>query len=511
MSIICKICNTEFQKIIPWQHLKTHNINSNDYKQKYGNLYSDDTLKKFSSRIPYNKGIKITDALKLEKIKQTIEKREERYRNGELTKRGGKKWSDEEKNNLSIKIKNYAIDHKDDIKDRAKKAINTKKLKNFDFGSPMRGKKHTSETKEKLKKILKLANTNKQINSYNKILSNIELSNLTLLSDISEINLSLKCNNCKHIFNFSKQYFNCIDKIKKEICTKCYPRNIQKSKLEIEIGNFIKNNIPNTILSYREQYHSKEIDIFIPDINIGIEFNGLYWHSENTLQYNNKPYNADFLKRKYFKDKGIRLIQIFEDEYKEKKDIVESRLLNIIGKCKEKIYARNCVIKEVPSNVAALFCEENHIMGAGRSNIRYGLYNNDNLVCLMTFSSNNLSRKIKKWEINRFVSIKNINVVGGASKLFKHFIKNLNPEEVISYSDNRWSDGSLYKMLGFSKISDGTPNYWYFFPNELKRIHRFTLRKNKFDNQNLTEYENRLNQGYLRIWDCGSSKWVWKK
>ena len=151
-------------------------------------------------------------------------------------------------------------------------------------------------------------------------------------------------------------------------------------------------------------------------------------------------------------------------------------------------------------------------MGRGRSNYRFGLYYQDTLVSLMTFTNNNLSRRLNNvWEINRFASLLNTTVVGGASRLFRHFLKHINPDTVVSYADNRWSNGQLYQQLGFEKTSNGTPNYWYLLPNTTRRIHRFSLRKTVGDNPDLTEVQNRAAQGYLRIWDSGSSKWTWNK
>ena len=169
-------------------------------------------------------------------------------------------------------------------------------------------------------------------------------------------------------------------------------------------------------------------------------------------------------------------------------------------------------VREVSSKEASIFCEQNHLMGKGRSNLRFGLYHNNTLVSLMTFTNNNLSRKlVEVWEINRFASLLDTNIIGGASKLFKYFLKHTSPATVVSYAENRWSTGGLYKQLGFKKISNGVPNYWYLQANIIKRLHRFALRKNKNDDQSLTEAENRRMQGYLRIWDCGSSKWTWTK
>ena len=141
-----------------------------------------------------------------------------------------------------------------------------------------------------------------------------------------------------------------------------------------------------------------------------------------------------------------------------------------------------------------------------------GLFFENNLVSVMTFSSNNISRKLSNGvELNRFCSKVGYSVVGGAGKLLAYFQKNFNPDKIISYADNRWSLGNLYQSLNFTKVSEGVPNYWYFTKNSLTRIHRFSLRKNLSDDQTLSEVENRKNQGFLRIWDCGSSKWELKK
>lgn len=87
----------------------------------------------------------------------------------------------------------------------------------------------------------------------------------------------------------------------------------------------------------------------------------------------------------------------------------------------------------------------------------------------------------------------------------------MNPETIISYSDNRWGDGNVYEKLGFQFEKETPPNYWYFTTNDISRKHRFSLRKNKTDGQNLTEWENRKSQGWYRIWDCGNKKYRWNK
>lgn len=133
----------------------------------------------------------------------------------------------------------------------------------------------------------------------------------------------------------------------------------------------------------------------------------------------------------------------------------------------------------------------------------------------MTFSALSRAKGHKKtensWELLRFCSLLNTKIPGAASKLFSYFVKNYNPNTVISFADKRWGSGDVYANMKFTQLDDTKINYWYINFKELKRIHRYSLRKNKFDDPNLTEYQNRLNQGYLRIWDCGNTKWIWKR
>lgn len=506
MSITCQICNIEFEKIIPWQHLKKHNISTIEYKKVHGAVYSQDTLKKMSEKIPHNKGIKVIDPEQLNRIRIATALREEKFKRNEFTR--GAPRTLEQKQLLSEKTKYYASVNKDEMKNRAKKAIETKIRNGYDFGKNMRGKKHSPETKQKILEKTAESRQQQQLTTNIDRLSRLDSINLTLLSDIAESTLHLKCNLCSTEFSIGRQYITPA-RVDRLTCPTCIPRIIRKSTGELELYEFIKSLCPDAISGYRSHYHSKEIDVFIPSLQLGFEFNGLYWHSESVLVSNNRKPTADYIKQQEFAKLGIRLIEIFEDEWRNSQEIVKSRIANILKATNTVIYARRCTVQEINSKDAAAFCKQHHIMGAGRSNIRFGLMYAGELVSVMTFSNNNISRKSSTWEINRFASKINISVVGGASRLFSAFLKLINPQEVISYADNRWSTGELYYQLGFEKMNDGTPNYWYVQPNMIHRIHRFTLRKNKEDDQSLTEYENRLKQGYVRIWDCGSSKWKW--
>lgn len=537
MTIECKICKKVMAKQITNTHLKLHDITVSEYQAQYGDdsLVSQDYRnelsikrsgagnsnygKKWSSeqraamsektigRTPWNKNKKIGQT---NNHKMGIEVREEKYKNG-ILQRSARTVSNDLKEKLSIKQKTLLQDNPEEASRRAKKAVETKREKLYDFGKTMRGKKHSSATKEKISIKSKKFNATKSNLAHQERLKKINESNLSLI-DQNENTLNLACKKCNNVFSLTRQCFT-DSKYKNNWCDICYPREpMYRSKAEIELFDFIKLLSDSCVPSSRQVLKNKEVDVYLPNKKIAIEFNGLYWHSEDVLLATGKSKHADYIKMMDARNNGVKYIGIMEDEWIYKQNIVKSRLKHIIGVVDQKIYARKCTLKEISPTVASKFCTDNHIQGAGRSNIRYGLYFNEELVSVMTFTKTNISRKIKDtWEINRFCNKIDYVVVGGASKLFKHFIKTVDPETVISYSDNRWSSGDLYMTLNFTFAGATPPNYWYFLPNSIKRIHRYTLRKTKDDPPELTEKEIRSMQGYLRIWDCGNSKWIWEK
>jgi hypothetical protein len=242
---------------------------------------------------------------------------------------------------------------------------------------------------------------------------------------------------------------------------------------------------------------------------LGIEFNGLYWHSDI---YKDKNYHLD--KTKLANSKGYRLIHIFEDEWINKEDIVKSIINNKLNIIDKKIYARNCEIREVKPKESSIFLEKNHIQGKINSFIKLGLYYNNELVSLMTFGklrkSLGSNSKDGDFEMYRFCNKLNYSIVGGASKLFKYFINNFGVNKIVSYSDNRYFDGSLYEKLGFIYNGETKPSYWY--AKNINRYHRFKFRKDVLVKDgydpNKTEKEIMKERGYNRIYDCGNKKWV---
>jgi hypothetical protein len=285
-------------------------------------------------------------------------------------------------------------------------------------------------------------------------------------------------------------------------CVKC---TSSVSSVEKYINDFIINELNiMTIQSSRSIIEPQQLDIYIPSHNLAIEYNGLYWHSEKFI-YNN--YHLD--KTLGCENKGIRLIHIFEDEWLNKEYIVKSRLKNILGLTNDKIYARQCNIKYITKSDKDIFLNKTHLQGSVKSSVNLGLYYNDELVSVMTFNKPRLGigAKFDGYELSRFANKLDTNVIGGASRLLKHFINAYNPNEIRSYADRRWSDGGLYNTLGFDEVKTNKPNYWYIVGKARK--HRFNFRKSKlsddgFDTENLTEHEIMLNRKIYRIYDCGT-------
>jgi hypothetical protein len=247
----------------------------------------------------------------------------------------------------------------------------------------------------------------------------------------------------------------------------------------------------------------------IDDANIGIHFCSI----ENRAIIK-RGKNHSLLEHIQYANRGIRLIHIWDNEWNQKQDIVKSRISSFLG-INTRIFARKCSIITLSSKEYATFFNTNHIQGSVSASICYGLIYNDEIVAAISFGRSRFDKKIE-YELIRYSNKLNTNVVGGASKLFQHFIRQHSPNSIISYSDRRWNTGNLYQQLGFTYAHSTNPNYFYFKKNNsTKLFSRQTFQKHKlrdklesFDPLS-TEWQNMVNNGYDRIWDCGNSVWYW--
>lgn len=281
---------------------------------------------------------------------------------------------------------------------------------------------------------------------------------------------------------------------------------------EQELSDIIRDSRIYIETNVRSLIYPKEIDIYIPSKRTAIEFNGLFWHSE--LGGKDKYYHLN--KTLACEKKGIQLIHVFENEWLQSRDLVISRILSKLGKSK-RIYARKCNIHRVSSSDAKLFLNQNHIQKFRPASIHIGLEYAGNLVAIMSFGQSRFNKHIQ-WELIRYCSKLDTVVVGGASKIFKFFVKHYNPISIISYSDKRWNVGNLYRQLGFGFSHTSNPNYYYFLQrgsSQQRLLSRQNFQKHKLEGKlekfdsNITEWENMKNNGYNRIWDCGNDVFVW--
>ena len=255
-------------------------------------------------------------------------------------------------------------------------------------------------------------------------------------------------------------------------CPKC---GLIESKCENEIYEYVcglvgKENVEHSNRTILDGY---EIDIYIPSLKIGIEYNGLKWHSE---KFRNRNYHL--MKTLTANKNGIKLIHIFEDEYINSKEIVLSKIKTLLHKNNNvpTSMARKCSVKEINKNDAKDFVNKNHIQGYKGCTLSIGCFDNEMLIGVMTFEKNK-----DEWILNRFATDINRKCVGVGGKLFSFFVKKYNPTKVKSYADLRWTiekDNNLYTKIGFKLDEILKPEYRYVKASHpIERIHKFNFRK----------------------------------
>jgi hypothetical protein len=351
----------------------------------------------------------------------------------------------------------------------------------------------------------KISKTNLERWNSKHIFSNNEfrIDNFKIAKDIYYIGFELGKNifNCdcgeQHTFEISTDDYYGRKSSNNKLCTVCNPISSKSSYKEIEVSNFIKSIYDGEVInSWRDG--RIEIDIYLPDLNIGFEFNGIWWHSD---KYKDKWYHKN--KIKFFKEKGIRIIYIWEDDWIYKKDIIMSQIRNWINLTKKRIFARKCSISIIDSKSSNNFLKNNHIQGKDKSILKIGLIYENEIISLMTFNKSEGRKKMNEseWNLSRFCNKINTNVVGGASKLLKYFVENYDPTRIISYADIDWSDGKLYKTIGFNLISESNPDYKYVIKNT--RRNKAGFKKSNLKTE-LTESE--FMKDIPKVWDSGKMK-----
>jgi len=300
-------------------------------------------------------------------------------------------------------------------------------------------------------------------------------------------------------------------KFKETMSSRIYPKHkneFDKEKLITEVSSIIKNFGLETTISTRQIIPPLELDIYVPDKKFAIEFNGSYWHSEAVLE----PKDARKKHRKKLdmcREKGVYLFNIFEHTWEKRKPQMLNFIKTILSQNAIKIGARECSIGEDPCKK---FINDHHIQGHGQATIKYfNLVYKDEVIASMTASAHHRQNAGDNLIVlNRLCFKDGINVQGGSSKLFKYFIKWAKEKgygSIVSWSDNCWTEGNIYKVLGFTLVREYDPDYFYWDINNKCYVSKQSKKKsNTGCPKDKTEREWCLENGFFRLYDCGKKK-----
>jgi len=255
----------------------------------------------------------------------------------------------------------------------------------------------------------------------------------------------------------------------------------------------------------------KELDLYDPDQRLALEFCGLYWHNENSPEPRTRSYHHDKWRR--CREKGVRLLTIFDDEWRNRREICESLILSKLGMFKRRLQGRKCEVKEISKNEMRSFCDLHHLQGANKlSRVCFGLFHREEMVGAIDLGNHHRKKDSRTLVLTRLCFMPGVNVVGGAGKLFKACVGwciSNGIEKIVSWSDNRYSDGGVYEKMGFKAAGDLSPDYYYVdTKNPKRRISKQSQSKRSSQcPKEMTELEWANARGLSRIWDCGKIRW----
>lgn len=273
------------------------------------------------------------------------------------------------------------------------------------------------------------------------------------------------------------------------------------SLYELELRNLI-SELGIDFEANNRTFIGMELDILIPSKKTAIEFNGLLWHSE---LYKSRQYHLEKTKR--CEKKGVNLIHIFEDDWVQKKEQFVDFIKSKMGVFERRIFGRKCIFKKLDTQEHKFF-KENHMQGKpANSKFTFGLFFENEMVGCVSYGAHPRGKKVLV--LNRLAFKKGHQIIGGASKLVTTSLRILNVP-VISWSDNKWTNGDIYKHLGFHFEKEYKPDYSYYDKKSNTRFAKQNMQKKNIKcPEDMSEREYCLNIGLIRIWDCGKKKWKW--
>lgn len=298
------------------------------------------------------------------------------------------------------------------------------------------------------------------------------------------------------------------------------------SSMENEVHEFLVSvGITNIVRNDRQQIKPLEIDLYLPDYKFGIECNPTDTHNSSFLgpfEEPPKPYTYHQVKSKVAIENGITLFHLFGYEWNYKRPVIESMLKNVLGLSSNRIYARDTYVCEVEFKDCVKFLVANHRQASTSAPIRLGLRDRhtNELVSVMTFNRVRTNQgatkdvQVNDWELSRFCNKLDTNVLGGASKLFKHFLSMYHPHKVVSFSDVAHTRGGLYEKLRFQKVSWSSPDYVWVRMKDDKAFNRSNTMKSNLrrflgEEVDLSKTEKQIMEehGYAQVFDSGVIRW----
>jgi hypothetical protein len=536
--VVCRLCGKSF-KLLTNTHLKSHGMTADDYLSAYpgASMVSDETRARLTTSATKSNSARKGVKRDPEHVRKMAEAQRRRFAAGAVAHNKGQSMSDEQRAKLANTVREqYASGEREHWNQRGTAAAETRAkisqslsgrtlsddhrqsiatgLGEFYEGggvSPMTGKRHTAQARTKITESLKRRYENKEQVTREQLDAIATQNCITILNIVNNYYVHMQCDICATEFEYTKQVFLPSKNNGEELCPTCFPRNSGSSAKEKAMADFIRDVYSGpVIVNDRKVLGGKEIDILLPELSIGFEFTGLYWHSELGGKLDK---NHLLWKKQFAHTRGIKLYTVFEDEWDEKRDIVKSRIRSILGLIAGTAHARKCQVRHIDNSTKNEFLERHHIQGKDVSGIRYGAYHGDELVAVMTFTKTNYVKggDGSEYELNRFCTLSGLHIPGIASKLLTAFIREYSPTSVISYADSRWSNGNVYRTLGFRFEHSSPPSYWYI-ENYKSRYHRSRFMKHTLKDlpnygDERTEWAIMAENGYDRIWDCGTTKW----
>lgn len=285
-----------------------------------------------------------------------------------------------------------------------------------------------------------------------------------------------------------------------EFCNKCTPK---ESVGQLEVYSFVKNMFPDATLSDKTIPGVTEVDVHVPSKSFGIEYNGLWWHSEDAgkdIKYHQNKTDS-------CRKQNIQLLHVYEDEWKYKRSIVESMIRHRLGVTPTRLGARDCQLKILSTLERKTFFDNNHLDGDTQSKISFGLFYQNNLVSAISLRKPFHTKWKEYIEIGRFSNKLNTSVSGAFSKLNSaaySWAKENGYKGIMSYVDDRLGIGDSYTRTGFNKVSTTAPTFYW--TDLERRFNRFKFRADK--ERNMTERNVAEEAGVIKIYGCKNHVFV---